>query len=391
MDRPRLLFVNNWTKFFLSHRAELAQAATAAGYDVHVAAPDEPEREDIERLGFPFHVIPLARKSLGPLQESRTVLSLVSLFRRLRPELVHNVAMKAVLYGATAARIARVPAVVNAFTGLGWLFSDTPSARLALTLVKQPFRFSLGHQGSRTIFQNTDDLELFVNLGLLPRHRTMLIRGSGVDPIRFDLSEEPVGPPLVVLPARVLWSKGVREYLEAARIVKVTLPETRFALVGDCDLGNPTAVPRAQIETWVQEGIVEWWGHRSDMASVLRQAHVVCLPSHREGLPKALLEAAACGRPMVATDVPGCRDAVVDGITGTLVPPNDPVRLATALEALLRSKSIRQQMGCRARERFLNEFTLSKVLDATLGLYSDLLVNDRHKRPSIGGIREQRR
>jgi glycosyltransferase involved in cell wall biosynthesis len=382
--RPRLLFTNNWTRFFLSHRLDLARAAREAGYDVHVAAPDEPEQATIRAEGFTFHTIPLSRQSVGPATELRTVRAIVRLYRSVNPDIVHHVAMKAVLYGGLAARVARVPAVVNAFTGLGWLFSDAPGPRVARAIAGAPFRFALSHPNSRTIFQNEDDAELFVRSRLLARERIVIIRGSGVDPRRFEPRPEPEGDErVVVLPARMLWSKGIREYAEAARTLRERGRRVRMVLVGPYDGGNPTAVPQDQLDLWNREGLLEWWGARTDMPEVLAASHVVCLPSHREGLPKSLLEAAACARAAVTTDTPGCRHAVVDGVTGIVVPLRDPVALAGAIDRVTSNDALRHGMAQRARERFLQEFTLAKVLDKTLAVYDDLLARAGRTRVSF--------
>jgi glycosyltransferase involved in cell wall biosynthesis len=364
-----LLFVNNWIQFFLSHRWPLALAARELGFAVHVAAPDGEGRDRIERERFPFHELRMHRSSKGPRSELAAIAELVRLYRRLRPAIVHHVAVKAIVYGSTAARLTGVPAVINAFTGLGWLFSPAPLARATRWALKVPMRLALAHPGATTILQNVDDQELLSASGLVPRERICIIPGSGADPATFTPVPEREGRPLVVLPARLLWSKGVGEFVEAARLLRADGVDARFALVGDLDPDNPTAVPREKVESWQSEGVIDWWGRRTDMPAVFAQSHVVCLPSHREGMPKALIEAAACGRAIVATDVPGCRAVARHEVNALLTPPGQPIALARALRRVIEDRALRSTLGQRGRELFLRELTLDRVVGQTLDLY----------------------
>lgn len=370
---PRLLFVVNVDWFFLSHRLPLAIAARDAGIEVTIAAADTGKGAIIQSEGFQFIPLPISRKGTGIGGEIQSLLALWRLYRNLRPDLVHHVSIKPVLYGSIIARLIGGFPVVNAISGLGYTFSTVERAGIFQRMVKLLYRIALGHSLSHTIFQNPDDRELFLSLGLIECDRTILIRGSGVDCERFMPVPEPDGGPIVVLPSRLLWDKGVREFVEAARIVRKGNPKARFVLVGSPDAGNPTAVPEDQVIDWVNEGVVEWWGHREDMPVVLSSATVVTLPSYREGLPKVLLEAAACGRPIVATDVPGCREIVRPGENGILVPVKDPVALASAIQRLLDSKELRLTLGQAGRDIVLREFAEQVVVDQTLALYAKLL------------------
>jgi len=373
-SRPRVLFVVNDAGFFLSHRLVLAQAAAARGYDVQVATPASDAVSRIHAAGLPHHPVPLSRRGSRPFQELRSVLALTRLYRRLQPDLVHHVTSKPVLYGSLAARLARVPAVVNAVSGLGYVFiARGRAAAVRRRLVIAGYRLAFSDPNAWAIFQNEDDRGAFVGARVLPLARTVLIRGSGVDLAAFAPTPEPPGAPVVVLPARMLWDKGVGEFVQAARAVKAAGIPARFVLVGDSDPGNPAAVEPAQLTRWDEDGDIEWRGYRSDMAAVLAGAHVVCLPSYREGLPKALLEAAAAGRPIVTTDVPGCREVVRDGENGFLVPARDAAALADRLRALLIDADRRAAMGLRGRAIAEAEFGVARVVDATLELYRRLL------------------
>jgi glycosyltransferase involved in cell wall biosynthesis len=224
------------------------------------------------------------------------------------------------------------------------------------------------------IFQNSDDRDVMIRHGFLGRpDKAVIIRGSGVDGAQFPFSEEPLGQPLVVFPSRMLKHKGIEEFIRAAKYLKNKGLSARFALVGEVDQGNPSSLSAAEIHLRVQEGIVEWWGYREDMPNVLKAAHIVCLPSYREGVPKSLIEALAVGRPIVTTNVPGCREVVEDQVNGLLVPARSVEELAHALEALIKDADLRRRMGRIARQTFEAEFTLTRVLDQTFAVYESLL------------------
>lgn len=376
MSRPRLLFVVNDPRFFLSHRRKVAEGARAAGFEVHVAAPQTEGWDALAEAGFIAHTIRLDRRSLNPLWEGHTVFSLSRLYRRLAPDLVHHVTIKSIVYGGIAARIARVPAVLNAVTGLGWTFTQgTPFTRLIRRVACAGYRMAFRHPRTLTVFQNEDDRHTFVRLRLLDVDDTILIRGSGVDTQRFAPTPVPAGagPHLVVFPGRLLHDKGAGIFVEAARILRDRGSDARFALVGGFDKGNRSSIAEGQVNEWVSRGLVESWGHRSDMPDVYRQARIVCLPSRREGVPLALLEAAACGRPVVTTDAPGCRDVVENGVTGRLVPVDDPIALANALEALLGDGDLCEAMGLAARARVNRLFASERIVGETLAAYRALL------------------
>jgi glycosyltransferase involved in cell wall biosynthesis len=374
MTAPRLLYLVTEDWYFCSHRLPLARAARDAGFRVTVATRVQRHAGEIRAAGIELMPLRLSRRSANPLRELATLRDIVRIYRQAQPDIAHHVALKPVLYGSLTARLTGVPRVVNALAGLGYLFSSSDlKARLLRPPIETGFRFLLDRPGSRLIVQNPDDLALLTRRGIVNASRTVLIRGSGVDLTRFAPAPEPEGAPLVVLPARMLRDKGVEEFVAAARALKQAGVNARFALVGDPDPENPAAISPAQLEAWRESGAVECWGWRDDMAAVFRQAHVVCLPSYREGLPKALIEAAACGRALVTCDVPGCREVVRDGDNGLLVPARDSAALAQALRRLLEDTALRDRMARRSRERAVAEFSLERVIADTLALYRTLL------------------
>jgi glycosyltransferase involved in cell wall biosynthesis len=375
-DRPpRLLIVVNDPAFFLSHRRPVALGARDAGYEVHVASPhaQDPVAE-IRALGFGHHPIPLDRGGRNPISEIRSLAALIRLMRRLRPDIVHKVTIKPVIWGGIAARIARVPASVSAISGLGYAFvADGWRARALRRGLGPLYRLALGGPNRRVIFQNASDRETLARLGVSLDGRAELIRGSGVELDLFTPAPEAGGPPLVLMPSRILIDKGAAEFVEAARLLRGRDIGARFVLAGDADPRNPASVPPATLARWRVEGVVEFPGHCRDIAGLMRAAHLVVLPSYREGLPKALIEAAACGRAVVTTDTPGCRDAIVPGETGLLVPVRDAPALAEGIAALLANPDRRRAMGAAGRSLAEDAFCVRAVVAEHLRVYDELI------------------
>lgn len=368
--KKKILFLVTEDWYFCSHRLPLAVAARAAGFDVMVATRVREHGQIIRDAGISVIPFELSRRGGNPLIE---IARLVRLYLRERPAIIHHVAMKPVLYGSIAARLSGVRNVVNAVAGLGWLFtSQGMMARLLRPGIRSLLVRLLAAPGMCSIVQNSDDLKLLTRLGV-PQDRLRLIRGAGVDTVAFAPTEEPAGPVTVVLVARMLWDKGVGEFVEAAKRLHDEGIKARFVLVGAPDPANPSAVSLETLRGWDGQFGVEWWGHRADMPQVLADAHIVCLPSYREGLPKTLLEAAACGRPIVTSDTPGCREIVRDGDNGLLVPVKDAVSLAAALKKLIINNKLRYKLGARGRERVIEEFAMEKVVEETLMVYRELV------------------
>ena len=376
MIPPRkLLFFITEDWYFCSHRLPLALAAKEVGYEVSVVTRACSHGEQIKAAGIKLIPLELSRRGVNPLTEFRVISRLVSIYRSEQPDIVHHVALKPVLYGTIASLVAKVPCIVNALAGLGFLFSSQSlRVRSLRPLVKLVFRLLLNRRNSRVILQNPDDVCLMCDGRVLNRERIALIRGSGVDIRQFTVQPEQPGLSTVILASRLLWDKGVGEFVEAARQLRLHGVRARFVLVGEGDAANPSAIPNKQLRHWHEEGDVEWWGRRGDMPAVIAQSHIVCLPSfYGEGVPKVLIEAASCGRPIVTTDTPGCREIVQDGVNGFLVPVRDATAVAEALKKMIESSELRSRLGARGRELVEREFTLDKVNTETLKVYEDLI------------------
>ncbi|MCQ6258016.1 glycosyltransferase family 4 protein [Pseudomonas sp. Q11] len=371
---PTFLMIVNDPAFFISHRLAVAEGARKAGYRVHVATMDGGAVRAIEDNGFVHHILPLTRSGRNPFRELAALFSVWRLLWRIRPNLLHLVTIKPVVYGGIAARLAPVGGVVAAVSGLGFVFLVRGfKASLLRKMIGFFYWLALGKKNLRVIFQNSDDRELLISLGVLDPAKAELIRGSGVDMSLYSFRPEPhTSSPVVCLAARLLRDKGVLEFVEAARILQERGVKARFQLIGAIDPGNPATITEAEIAAWRDEGLIEILGYRNDISALFAEAHVVTLPSYREGLPKVLVEAAASGRAVVTTDVPGCRDAIDPNVTGLLVPVCNAVALADGLQLLIDDASLRQRMGAAGRALAESEFNLEKIVQQHLKIYSKL-------------------
>ncbi|AXQ29896.1 glycosyltransferase family 1 protein [Solimonas sp. K1W22B-7] len=375
----RLFFVGNDSSYFLSHRIHLARHALSLGHEVTAVLPSvnlEQHRPRIEAHGIRCEPYPFERGGMNPARDLASFFALLRLYRREKPDIVHHLTVKPVLYGGAAARLAGVPRVVNALLGLGFLFFDqAPKTRAARRLLTPLFRYSLGGKNTRIICQNPDDLETLVSCGAMPaaaRARSRIILGSGVDPAEYAVTPVPAdGAPIVLLASRMILQKGIPSFVEAARLLRQRGASARFVLCGGTDPSSPNGIPEAQIRRWVDEGLVEWWGHRGNMPEVFAQTSIVVAPSeYGEGIPKSLIEAASCGRAIVATDVPGCREIARAGQNGELAPMGDSTALADAIGKLLADPALLRRYGERSRRMIEEEFALEHVLRQTVSLYA---------------------
>ncbi len=369
---PTLVFLLTEDWFFASHFLKRAQAAKAAGWRVVLVARESEAATAITAAGIEFCSVPFIRRRLNPVAELLFTLQLAKIYRRLKPDLVHHIALKPIVIGGIAARLAGVSAIVNAPVGLGFVFSSKRLLAKALKpLVTALLRLTLTPPGAKVIFENPDDLRALTEAGMVREQAAVLIRGAGVDITQFAPTPEPPPPIRIILIARMIREKGVADFVEAARILQ---GEAIFVLVGAPDEGNPNTITKAELAAWQAESLVEYLGPRRDISSLLAAAHIACQPStYREGLPKSALEAMAAGKPLVATDIAGLREAVVHEQTGLLVPPGNPPALAAALHRLIADPTLRARMGAAGRERAEQNFADAIICAQTLLVYDSLI------------------
>jgi len=380
-NKKRILYIVNHGAFFVSHRLPLALGARAEGFEIGLVtgqagsdvmeaqADAELARDDVRHWRCAFR-----SAGLNPFREIFGLLQMLYYSWRMQPDIIHCASPKAVLYGGITARLCSVPALVLAISGMGYAFTATHSEDVLRKYVRHIYGFLVrwvyGHKNIQVIVQNHDDYKALIDMGL-GVERITLIPGSGVDLKRFSYTRDKA--PVIVFPARLLKDKGVEEFVQAARLVREKLPHWRFLLAGAAHYDNPTAITVCEVETWVAEGVVEWLGHVEDMAPLLAEAAIVCLPSYREGMPKALLEAAAAGCAVVTTDVTGCREAIIPGQSGDLVPPRNAEALADALLALMTDAERRAAYGRAGRALAEEKFTIESVVAQTMAIYKGLL------------------
>jgi glycosyltransferase involved in cell wall biosynthesis len=370
----KILLIANTDWYLYRFRLSLARFLRDQGMDVVLTSPSGPFVQELEADGFRWLAWNVGRQSINPLREVKAIWDLLRIVREENPNLIHLHTIKPVLYGSLVAYLAHIPAVVRSITGRGYVFLGNDTRTFWLRpLVKSLYRFAM--RSGATLFENQADRRYFISEKLVVFENTHLIEGVGVDTDYYQPLSEPKGSdktPVVLMATRMLWDKGVGTLVDAARLLLQKV-DVRIVLVGEPDPGNPASIDVKTLNQWVDEGTVEWWGWQTDMRSAFAACHVVTLPSFGEGIPTVLLEAAACGRPIVATDVPGCRDVVRDGVNGLLVPPKDPQALAAALITLLRSDSLRSKMGMAGRRLILERFSNQQVHTNTLAVYRQLL------------------
>lgn len=372
--KPKLLYLVSEDWYFVSHRLALAKAARDDGFDVAVATRVAKHGDVIRNAGLTLHPIAMERSSLNPILAVSELARLTSLFKKLGPDVVHNVAMKPIVLGSIAARRAAAKGVVNTIAGLGYAFAATsPASALLRAPIRVGLKSALKAPRTRTIVQSNDDLAAIRAAGLVRDSDVRLVPGSGVDFSAFDVGPPPAGAPLVVLPARLIRHKGVFEFIDAARQLKADGVNARFALVGAPDPLNPSSLTQAEIDAFARKGVIEAWGHRTDMTAVLKDASIVCQPSYSEGLSKSLIEAVAARRAIVTTDAPGNRDLVTPGRTGWLVPLRDSKALAAALQEALTTPGLRQAYAEAAYAEHAARLDIKVINAQTIQVYRELL------------------
>jgi glycosyltransferase involved in cell wall biosynthesis len=364
------VLVSNTDWYLYNYRLSLAKELRDSGFDVKLISPGGSYASLLEEQGFEWHEWQVGRQSIIPWQEMGAIRKLTNLYQKLKPDLVHHHTVKPVLYGGIAAKRAKVPAVVASITGRGYALEGRDNrAQLLEQIIKPIYRRALRSANTQVIFENESDQNFFIQGGLVTPNQCNLIESVGVDPEHFHPTPKPDGPVVILLASRMLWDKGVGVLVDAAKYLRRKGLEFTMALVGNPDPGNPTSISEEQLRIWEDEELLEWWGWQHDMQAIYSRCHIAVLPSFHEGVPTGLLEAAACGLPLVASDIPGCRSIVINGRTGILVPPGQPNSLATALETLILDPDLRGRMGKAGRKRILEHFTQKRINQLTIEVY----------------------
>jgi len=369
----KLLFIVNIPDFFISHRLSLALLAQKKGYEVHVATTINKNFQKIRNHGFQCHEIYLKRGSLNIFNDLRTLISIYKVLKKLKPDVLHLLTAKCNIYGGLASRIIFIPRVVHAVTGLGYIFVESKHIYkyILKKIVLFLYKISIKTK-SVVIFQNNDNLELFVNNLIIHREQTRLIYGSGVDTDVYFFSEDLIiDDPIILFPSRLLKEKGIMTFIDASRILKGN-KNFRMVVAGDLDYENPSSITKEQIDNWVEQGLIEWNGYVKDMPNLLSLSSVICLPTYYpEGVPKVLIEAASCGRAIISTDMPGCNEIVVHHHNGMLIPIKSAVDLASSIIKLVDDIQLRKNYGVNGRKLVLKKFSSKIVDNATLEVYSE--------------------
>mgnify|MGYP003951095363 CR=1 FL=1 len=366
----KLIIVVSEDWSFWSHRLPLAMFAIKAGFEVIVVTKLNKYEKRIREMGINVININFRRSLNTPFIDLCNLIKLINLFRKEKPDIIHNVALKTILIGSIAGLFTKNSIVVNAYTGLGYVFSSNQLKAIIIQIIIKPFlKLIIRKKNYWAIFQNPDDMHLFTELGLNVTKRSVLIRGSGIDINKFSKVIDKNKKPRVMLASRMLWDKGVGEFVKAAKFAREKNIEAEFIIVGDVDEDNPMSIPVPVLKKWTNSSYVDWKGYSDNMFETLSSASIICLPSYREGLPMVLLEAAAIGRPLIATDVPGCREIVKDGYNGILVKPKDVNSLYNAIFTLIHSSEIRKVMGENGRKLVENEFSTEIVNSKIISLY----------------------
>lgn len=379
--------------YFCSHRLNLASAALQAGFEVAVTTKTTTHTQKIQDAGLTlFPLKHFTRAGLNPIRQCQLLLELLRIYKTYRPDIVHQVAIKPVILGSVVALWCRIPLIINALGGLGYLFTDGKipptlpftkwgtttriiakfKKRLLRLLTCWLFCFIFSSKNTKLILQNQDDLDTLVNAQCISDLKKIsIIRGAGVDMNAFPATPFPPEPPVIIVCiSRLLWDKGIGELVTAARTLQEKNIAAKILLYGTPDPENPASISHEQIQEWHDSGLIIWCGHCNHVAKAYADCHIAVLPSYREGLPKTLLEAASCERPIVTTDVPGCREVVQDGENGLLVPAKDSEELANALIVLIENKALRLQMGQAGRKRVAQYFSDTLIHKKILKLYS---------------------
>ena len=380
-NKKKVLILLTEDYFFCSHFLERAKYLLENGYLVTIAARKNNKNDYIKNQGFEFININFNRKSLNPFNEFFTILKIIKAYIKIKPDVVHHVALKPILYGGLASVLTNVDCIISAPVGMGYLFS---SKDFSARTIKPLFVFSLKllfkiikikNTKSKYIFENRDDMKQFINWKVVPKNNAFLIQGAGVDVNKFRFIKKRQNKKVIIsLISRMLFDKGIFEFIKAAELILKEKSNVEFWLIGDVDLNNPTSIATETLNSWNKKSGIKWFGWQNEIKDFLYKTDIACLPSYREGLPKSLIEAASTGLPIITTDTVGCREVVIDNLNGLLVPVRDYISLKYAIVSLINQKSLREKMGEESRKFVLSKFSKEIINNKTLDIYKNLLL-----------------
>lgn len=372
--RKKLLFIVNVDWFFISHRLPIAIAALNDGYEVHLACGVTNRQRELEALGIIVHPLSMSRSGTSLLKELKVIKEMSAVVKSVSPEIVHLVTIKGAIYGGLVTRFKKIKVRIASISGLGFVFIDESlKARIIRLMVTKLYRIALNSKNTKVIFQNNNDKNIFVKHKIISSEQSLIIRGSGVDLETYKYLPEPAGEKVIMFVARLLKDKGVVEFCEAAINLKQSGFKAKFVLVGDIDLHNPNSFTQSELTTYVNSGYIAHLGFSTNVAELITTSHIMVLPSYREGLPKSLIEAAACGRAVITTDVPGCRDAITPNKTGLLIPIKSSEAMVTAIKKLCDNDDLRVKMGKNGRALAESCFDINEVIKIHLNLYKEVI------------------
>ena len=374
--KMKILYIVNVDWFFISHRLPIALEAISKGYEVHVATAITGSEKLLIENGIYLHKIGLERSAINPYKNMISTIEMISVIMNIRPNIIHLVTIKPIIMGGLASVFCKIVFGLKAFTvasitGIGYPFiSNSLKAKFLKLIISTLYKLSLSNRNKYIIFQNQDDLKLLSSFVRITPRESILIPGSGVDLLQYKFSPIPRGEPIIMFPARILISKGVYDFVEASKYVS----NARFVVVGKLDHNNRDCINVKILNKWISKGLIEYWGYSESMDITLKEATIVVLPSYKEGFPRVLIEAAACGRPIITTDVTGCRDSIINSKTGLLVPLKDPKSLAKAIKFLLNKPSLMSQMGIEGRALAEKKYDINNVIKTHLEIYDNLIL-----------------
>jgi|YNPMSStandDraft_2_1061718.scaffolds.fasta_scaffold01067_6 glycosyltransferase involved in cell wall biosynthesis len=369
----RIAFVANTDWYLSNYRLSLANLLREIGSQVYLISPKGAYSKTLQEQGFQWIEWKLNRRSVFPIWEIYSIVNLHNLYRRIKPDIVHHFTVKPVLYGTFISNLIGIRYNFSSITGLGYFFlGDAAWIKLIRYLILRSYSFVFRKPNVFVIFENQDDRSFFIEQNLANSDNTFIIEGVGVDIHQFTPCAEPEGTPIILYAGRFLWEKGLGELIEAARLLREQF-DFRLVLVGNPDIGNPGSISMKVLKEWVQEGIAEWWGWQDNMADIYKKCHIVVLPSYREGIPTTLIEALAAQKPVITTNVPGCREVVTPGVNGLLIPARDSKTLRDALALLLSDRDLRIRMGKAGRKIAIEKFSKEVIDYKTIMLYQSIL------------------